>query len=128
MGKVIRIVGVVAALVVCAASATPYQEKGFRGGVAHRQLGPNSYSITAEGNGFTNRSTIVEYTHRRASELCPGGYDVMDKDANTETMRCGDYDCNKSDSALIVQCRTDRNGNAPPPTTGPGTPAALPRY
>ncbi len=125
MGNTIRIVSVAAALVLCAASATPYQESGFRGGVSHRALGPHSYSITAEGNGFTKRSTIVEYTHRRASELCPNGYDVMDKDSNTQTYACGKNDCDKSDAALIVQCRGGSQSRPQKPSVSPED---LPRY
>lgn len=125
MRNAIRVAMAGTALLICAASATPYQDKGFRGGVSHRAISPGTWSITAAGNGFTSRSTLVEYTHRRAGELCPGGYDVLDKDSNTETVRCGNTDCNKSDTALIVRCRS--GSSSAPVRQGDSDPSALPR-
>lgn len=90
MADAIRAIGVLGALLLCAASATPYQDKGFRGGVSQRSLGGRSWSITAEGNGYTKRSTLVECCYRRAGELCPGGFQVVDKDANTQ--QYGNFD------------------------------------
>lgn len=106
-GGVVRIGIVIAALVAALASATPYQEKGFRGGFETTDLGGGRYMISVEVNGYTNRNTAIEYTYRRAAEVCPAGYDVVDND------RAGRY---KATAMLVVQCRT---AAAPQSTNGP---------
>lgn len=55
--------------------AVSYIKKGtgaFMGGYDDRQISPNQYAITAEGNAYNSYETLEEYFHRRASELCNG--------------------------------------------------------
>jgi hypothetical protein len=101
----------IAVLVLVAACATPYQRKGFRGGYSDQQIGPGRYLISVDGNGFTSRSTIVEYQYRRASELCPMGFDVLDADRSTSSS-LATFDggktyntVNKPSGSLAVRCR-----------------------
>ncbi len=60
------------------ACATPYQPRGFLGdGYTDYEALPGVVYVHFEGNGFTSRPAVVRYWHRRASELCPGGYDML---------------------------------------------------
>lgn len=105
-----RALALFAAVIALASSATPYQQMGFRGGVTQTPLGQGAWLITAKGNGFTDRSTIVQYTYRRAAELCPDGFDVIDADRSTSTSvvtfdRGRTYqDVEKSEAVLAVRC------------------------
>ncbi len=70
----------VLALAVLSLSAcvTPYQPKSFFiGGYTDFEVQPGVIYLLFEANGFTSRPTVVRYWHRRASELCPGGYDML---------------------------------------------------
>jgi hypothetical protein len=94
-------------LVAC---ATPYQSRGFRGGYDEKQLGPDRYMITVKVNSYTSRSTAVEYSYRRAAELCPGGFDPIDADRESLDfyIRNSDgtyYNAPKASAMLVVQCR-----------------------
>lgn len=81
------------------------------------------YVVTADGNGFTSRSTISEYMYRRAAELCPGGFDLVDSDTSTRSS-LATFDggktyttINKPSGALAIQCRApERPEVAPKPT------------
>lgn len=97
MRTVMLLLGLVALL----ASSTPYQAKGFRGGVSERYLGPGRWFVSVEVNAYTSRSTAMEYFHRRAYELCPAGYDMVDRDANTRYTNSGD----KPEVSGVVECR-----------------------
>lgn len=69
-------------LIACAAvggCATPYQRMGTLGGYDDKQLPNGDYIVTVKVNGYTDRATALEYMHRRAGELCPGGYDLIDR-------------------------------------------------
>lgn len=79
-------------LLTLASCATPYQQMGYRGGYSDRRIAENTYVIRARVNGFTGEDTAVEYAHRRAGELCPAGYDVIDSKVDESpvviTVRC----------------------------------------
>ncbi|MBX3161184.1 MAG: hypothetical protein KF773_34805 [Deltaproteobacteria bacterium] len=62
-----------------AACATPYQPMGLTGGFEERRLSNGDYVVTVQVNGFTDRSTALEYLHRRAGELCPDGFELVDR-------------------------------------------------
>ena len=65
---------VLLAIVASAAACTPYQRNGFMGGYTDLKVRPGMYAITVQGNAYTAKSTLVEYWHRRARELCNGDY------------------------------------------------------
>jgi len=67
-----------------AACATPYQPMGFAGGYVDEQVGPGEYMIRFAGNGFTSMGLSYQYVMRRAGELCPGGYEVLDRMGHSE--------------------------------------------
>lgn len=52
------------------ACATPYQQKGFRGGYTDSPMGQGRFFVTVEGNVYTSKSTTIMYLNRRAMELC----------------------------------------------------------
>lgn len=92
-----------------AACATPYQSSGFRGGYSEKRIG-NRWLIRVEVNGFTSMETAIEYSYRRAEELCPGGFDVEDanRHATEHTYRDGygnSHDYEKPSAMLVVVCR-----------------------
>jgi hypothetical protein len=47
---------------------TPYQNMGFRRGVAAEQVSADIYRIKARGNAYTSQSTVQDYTLLRAAE------------------------------------------------------------
>jgi hypothetical protein len=59
---------VVCLSLLLAACSTPYQEMGFRGGVRSDQVTANTYRIVANGNSFTGRRAIQDYTLLKAAE------------------------------------------------------------
>lgn len=102
-------------VIAVAACSTPYQPMGARGGVEAVALGQGRWLITASGNGFTSRSTVVRYTYRRAAELCRFGFTPVDADRSSSE-HVATFDGGKSyqtyskpDAMLVVQC------HAPPP-------------
>lgn len=78
------------AVALCAASATPYQSMGFRGGHRSRQLTADTFFVEARVNSFTSKSTALEYFHRRAAEICQAagysGYEVTDRTEDDNTV------------------------------------------
>ena len=50
--------------------ATPYQERGFSGGVEATQLNDRLYSIYSSGNGFTSSKVVNDHALLKASEIC----------------------------------------------------------
>ncbi len=79
-----RGVWVLAALAVLSLSAcaTPYQpHRSFRlpsGGYTNFEAQPGIIYVSFQGNGSTRRPAVVRHWHRRASELCPGGYEMLE--------------------------------------------------
>lgn len=101
-------------LLVCAllgGCVTPYQQMGLSGGYADQALGGGRYSIDVRVNGYTSAGTALQYAYRRAGELCPGGYDVVNAlaDKSTSYIATGNMvqPVNKPEIALIVQCRNE---------------------
>lgn len=96
--------------------ATSYQSA-----TAHQVLGPGAYLITADGNGWTGSSTIEHYKYRRATELCPSGFDVIDANQSMRT-HVGTFDggktyqtINKPSGSLAIRCRVAVRAPAMPP-------------
>ena len=99
-----------ALLVTIAGCATSYENA-----VRTRTIGPGTYLISADGNGYTSRTDIIEYTYRRAAELCQYGFDVVGADASSvhrtnpisfdggETYVRQEYDL--PSGSLAVRCR-----------------------
>jgi len=95
-------------VVAITACATPYQAKGFAGGYSDYPVGNDSYAISVDVNSYTSMSTAMAYAYRRASELCPRGYDVVDRAGSQSDfyVRNGNVLQNmpKSSVSLIVTC------------------------
>ena len=74
-----------AALVATMGCATPYQPAGYRGGYEDFQIPgrPGVIYLSFSGNGFTSRARVTQLWYQRAQELCPGGYDVLESEADT---------------------------------------------
>jgi hypothetical protein len=111
---------------------TPYQPKGFSGGYSDTELGAGRYSVDVQVNSFTSQGTALEYAHRRAGDLCPAGYDVIDgsKSQSDFYIRSGNtlQNAPKANVALIVECRravvaasgrSADNGTSTPQTIDP---------
>ncbi len=64
---------------VAVACRTPYQPMGVLGGFEEKQIDNGDWLITVKVNGNTDRATALEYMHRRAGELCPSGFDIIDR-------------------------------------------------
>ncbi|HET9626480.1 MAG TPA: hypothetical protein VFP84_34195 [Kofleriaceae bacterium] len=98
---------------------TPYQETGFRGGYSDQELSPGVYSIDVRANAFTSRGTVLAYMYRRADELCPGGYSVVDgtSGSNQSLVYVGDRPqiLNKPEGGIVVRCNSPQAAAAAPP-------------
>jgi hypothetical protein len=69
-------VGIVFFACWISACATPYQESGVRGGVMAKRISEDTIQVVANGNGFTEVSTIQQYVLRKAAETTISyGYD-----------------------------------------------------
>lgn len=101
--------------------ATPYQPKGFSGGYSDQELGAGRYAVDVQVNSYTSQGTALEYAHRRAGELCPAGYDVVDgsKSQSDFYIRNGNtlQNAPKANVALIVECRRAAIAVQGPPGT-----------
>ena len=59
--------------------STPYQKNSFAGGYKDTQLSPNTFKVTATGNGFTSLDKVQNIVLMRASELTiDNNYDVFE--------------------------------------------------
>lgn len=92
----VRIALVVLMLVGC---ATPY-----RNAVKHEDIGSARWFISAEGNHLTDHDMLNEYMRRRAGELCPSGFDVLDAPHTAVVDRLVDH-VDPKGTILVVQCR-----------------------
>jgi len=86
----------IAALLMLAGCATPYQEMGLLGGVAATQISKDTFQITARGNGYTDADTIERYALRKSAETTLGaGFDLFliggDKDRSTSMRMSSGY-------------------------------------
>src|SRR5689334_2697964 len=59
---------VVAVPMLLAGCATPYQERGFVGGVQAEQTTATCYRIVSRGNGYTARTDVQDYVLLKAAE------------------------------------------------------------
>ncbi len=62
-----------------AACATPYQEKGYRGGYSDFEVEPGLYYSAFEGNRYISSVEAKKYWHQRAKEIC-GKYEMVSQD------------------------------------------------
>jgi len=110
-------------LLLAASCATPYQRSGFSGGYTDNQIGPNTWSITVNVNSYTSKGTALEYAHRRAGELCPEGYEMIDGTSGQSDfyVRTGNTVQNlpKAEVGLIVQCKAAPSPPSPVPSPPP---------
>jgi hypothetical protein len=65
-------------LVVVACKPTPYQRLGAEGGYSDKRLAPGRYLVRVRVNQHTSHAKLLEYFDRRASELCPRGWDIAE--------------------------------------------------
>ncbi len=64
-----------------AACATPYGERGLMGvGYDQSEIEPGLYFLDYTGDQYHSMAKVVGYWHRRARELCPDGFQVMDRE------------------------------------------------
>lgn len=70
----------IVACVVVAGCATPYQPMGARGGYDQERHSGGAWAIITETNVWSSRADAILFGYRRASELCPGGFNVADTD------------------------------------------------
>lgn len=96
----------------------------YRSSYTDHALGTMRHSIDVQVNGYTSSGTALDYAHRRADELCPSGYDVVDGTRGSRTSYIANgntvTEINKPEVALVVQCReqatgvVDRQPTSPP--------------
>jgi hypothetical protein len=65
----IRALMLAVAAAVLTSCATPYQQSGLTGGAEVRELRPDVYRVTFQGNGYTTRETVQVYWLNRCAEL-----------------------------------------------------------
>ena len=72
----------VLAVIASALSActTPYQSAGFLGGYTDFETQSGVYYVSFKGNAFISKEKVIQYWHRRASEICGGRdlYEIID--------------------------------------------------
>lgn len=73
----------VLAVLALAACPTPYQQAGvLSDGYSDKQLDDGNHAISVTVNRATSRDTAVDYLQQRAAELCPDGYDTLDRSSD----------------------------------------------
>ena len=82
-----------------ASSCTPYQTTGFMGGYEDVQIGEGRHKITFIGNGYTTTNRVIQMTERRATEVCKGPFDVLERDVKAGGLIA------KPSATFIVQCK-----------------------
>ena len=106
----------IAILVVVAAAgcATPYQEKGYRGGYEDYRAGANAHFVRYTGNGYTGKGTILQYWHRRAAEICggEGRYEVLSMGADSSQHTYGNSTTTYTGTSRQVGRSTYQTGTA----------------
>lgn len=80
---------VLIALTLMACVATPYMREGtmgamMSGGYTDQKLKPGQYTVGFTGNARTPPGLATRFWHRRAGELCPKGYDVIELSESQE--------------------------------------------
>ena len=74
--------GCIAVLVLLCACATPYQPRQQAmpaGGYQEEQLDDGVYLVHFSGNGHSKLDTVIRYWNRRALELCPAGFTLLEQ-------------------------------------------------
>jgi hypothetical protein len=66
--------------------ATEYGPSGLLGGYKAKVLADGNIELIFSGNRATSTQTISLYWDRRASELCPNGYIVLEKKNSSTTV------------------------------------------
>jgi hypothetical protein len=103
------------ALVLAIGCVTPYQPHSFTGGYSDRSLGNGRHLIVVNVNAYTSRLTAWSYLYRRANELCPNGFDLVDRTSGDN----GDWNNHKPEEGAIVQCRAVRAPRSAKPAGPP---------
>ncbi|HJW93631.1 MAG TPA: hypothetical protein VJ901_08440 [Thermoanaerobaculia bacterium] len=68
MKRILVVLAASIALLGCATTYEPSDFSGF-GGFTETRLGPNTYRVLVEGNGFTSRNDVEQFAMRRCAEL-----------------------------------------------------------
>lgn len=85
----------------CSGCATPYQARsGWLGGYEDVEVSPGLHQVRVQGNSFTSWSTLQDHAKRRATELCPLGYEVQDVQDRCTTW----LGCEQQAVTLTVKC------------------------
>lgn len=100
--KIILIVSLVFLLSSCV--KVDYQQyKMMSGGYKDESLGYGVYSISYEMYGQIDPNLVLERWHRRASELCENGYDVLELSPNKRSY--GELDTSDKIYRGSVKCK-----------------------
>jgi len=139
-GEALRAKWIVALLVALAGCQTPYQDMGYDGGVSAAPITNNVYRISARGNGFTDPTTVQDYSLLKAAEVTlqsghthfivvdssnattrdfgqtPGTFqtNVIGNTAYTTYNPGVTYDIVKPGQDLLIQVGTPAPGQVPP--------------
>lgn len=65
----LRSLTLTAAAVILVSCATPYQPEGLTGGFGVKELRPDVYRVSFQGNGFTSKESVQVYWLNRCAEL-----------------------------------------------------------
>lgn len=96
---------------------TPYQPMQWNGGYQTHSLGGGMIQIDVKGNAYTTSGAALGYAYRRANEMCPDGFVVVDgtngshEEISSESERWGRYSSTtttvdtKPRVSLIVRCK-----------------------
>jgi hypothetical protein len=73
----IIIIGIVL-LIAAGGCATPYQQRGFRGGYSDARIGQDTVLVSFKGNGYTSKERVQLYLLYRCAEVTrQHGYDYF---------------------------------------------------
>jgi hypothetical protein len=64
-----RVLLLAAAAVMLVSCSTPYEQSGLLGGFDAKELRPDVYRVSFQGNGFTTRESVQVYWLNRCAEL-----------------------------------------------------------
>ncbi len=109
-----RLVLTVATAAILSGCQTQYQEMGATGGVTAAPITNDTYRISSRGNGFTDPTTIQDYSLLKAAEvtLAAGGTHFLVVTANDAT--------NRSVGSTAGTFQTNVYGNTAYTTYNPG--------
>lgn len=73
-----RIVATGLVLLIAAGCATPYQQRGFRGGYSDTRIGQDTVLVSFKGNGYTSKERVQLYLLYRSAQVTQQyGYDYF---------------------------------------------------